>query len=155
MGDALLIENTAQCRLADEYDAAQERGEVRTQADIDREKFDEWVADERALFEEVADEVFYPDYDHLESTARQRRSGRVWSGDAMVRIAISVEGFEAIARTLPLGSMGYENKTNERGERLIWLDHAVVNRLRAMRGPGESYSEVILRLVESEGACAQ
>jgi hypothetical protein len=106
MGDALLIEKTAQRRLADEYDAAQKLGEVRTQADIDREKFDEWVADERALFEEVADEVFYPDYDHLESAARQPRSGRVWSGDAMVRIAISVEGFEAIARTLPLGSMG-------------------------------------------------
>ena len=28
MGDALLIEKTAQCRLADEYDAAQERGDV-------------------------------------------------------------------------------------------------------------------------------
>ncbi len=34
--------------------------------------------------------------------------------------------------------------------RLIWLDHAVVNRLRAMRGPGESYSDVILQLVEIE-----
>jgi hypothetical protein len=31
----------------------------------------------------------------------------------MVRIVISVEAFEAIARTLPLGSVGYENKTNE------------------------------------------
>ena len=39
----------------------------------------------------------------------------------MVRIAISVEAFEAIAKTLPLGNVGYENKTNERGERLIWL----------------------------------
>ena len=42
----------------------------------------------------------------------------------MIRIAISVEAFEAIARTLPLGSVGYENETNERGERLIWLDRA-------------------------------
>ena len=33
----------------------------------------------------------------------------------MVRIAISVEAFEAIARTLPLGNVGYENVTNERG----------------------------------------
>jgi hypothetical protein len=32
----------------------------------------------------------------------------------MIRIAISVEAFEAIAQTLPLGSVGYENKTNER-----------------------------------------
>jgi hypothetical protein len=29
---------------------------------------------------------------------------------------------------------------------LIWLDPSVVDRLRAMRGPGESYSDVILRL---------
>ena len=37
----------------------------------------------------------------------------------MVRIAISVDAFEAIARTLPLGSVGYEAEANERGERLI------------------------------------
>jgi hypothetical protein len=62
----------------------------------------------------------------------------------MIRIAISVEAFEAIASTLPFGSVGYENQINERGERLIWLDHAVVNRLRTMRRPGESFSDVIL-----------
>ena len=61
----------------------------------------------------------------------------------MVRIAISVE---AIARTLPLGSVGYENKVKERGERLIWLDRAVVDRLHSLRGPGESFSDVILRI---------
>jgi hypothetical protein len=69
----------------------------------------------------------------------------------MIRIAISQTAFEAIARTrrartLPLGSVGYENKTNERGERLIWLEPTVINRLRAMRGHGESYSDVILRI---------
>jgi hypothetical protein len=63
----------------------------------------------------------------------------------MVRIAISQAAFEAIAKTLSLGSVGFENATNEKGERLIWLDRAVVDRLRAMRGPGESYSDVILR----------
>jgi hypothetical protein len=68
----------------------------------------------------------------------------------MVRIAISEAAFAAIARTLP-GSVGYENKVNEKDERLIWLDTSVVDRLRAMRGPGESYSDVILRLV-AEGA---
>jgi hypothetical protein len=36
---------------------------------------------------------------------RRRRSGRVRSGDAMVRVAISVEAFETIARTLPVGSV--------------------------------------------------
>jgi hypothetical protein len=64
----------------------------------------------------------------------------------MIRIAISVEAFEAIARTLPLGSVGCENETNEKGERLIWLERAVVDRLRAMRGDGQSFSDVILRL---------
>ena len=69
----------------------------------------------------------------------------------MIRIAISVEAFEAIAKTLPLGSLGYENATNERGERLIWLEPTVVNRLRAMRGAGESYSDVILKLAGEAG----
>ncbi len=64
-----------------------------------------------------------------------------------IRIAISGEAFDAIARTLPFGSVGYKNELNERGERLIWLDWLVLNRLRAMRGPGESYSDVILRIV--------
>jgi hypothetical protein len=70
----------------------------------------------------------------------------------MIRIAISVEAFATIAATLPLGSVGYENKVNERGERLIWLERAVVDRLRAMRGRGESYSDVILRIAGREGA---
>jgi hypothetical protein len=64
----------------------------------------------------------------------------------MVRIAISQAAFDAIAKTLPLGSVGYENAANEKGERLIWLDPSVVDRLRSLRGPGESYSDVILRL---------
>jgi hypothetical protein len=49
-------------------------------------------------------------------------------------------------RFMGRGRGAYENEINERGERLIWLDPTVVNRLRALRGPGESYSDVILRL---------
>jgi hypothetical protein len=64
----------------------------------------------------------------------------------MIRISITQAAFEAIARTLPLGSVGYENKTDEQGNRLVWLDRAVVDRLRSLRRPGESYSDVILRL---------
>jgi hypothetical protein len=64
----------------------------------------------------------------------------------MVRIAITQAAFEGIARSLPLGNVSFENKTDEQGQRLIWLDRAMVDRLRAMRGPGESYSDVILRL---------
>jgi hypothetical protein len=76
----------------------------------------------------------------------------------MIRIAITAAAFEAIANTLPLGTMSFENEVNERGERFAWLAPTVVNRLRAMRGPGESYGDVILRLASSgsgmEGACA-
>ena len=35
---------------------------------------------------------------------------------------------------------------NERGEHSIWLDRAVVDRLNRLRGPGESWSDVILRV---------
>jgi hypothetical protein len=37
----------------------------------------------------------------------------------MIRIAISVAAYEAIAATLPLGSVAVEPYFNERGERLI------------------------------------
>ena len=68
----------------------------------------------------------------------------------MVRIAISQAAFDAIAKTLALGSTGFENAVDANGQRLIWLDRAVVDRLRALRGPGESYSEVILRVAAAE-----
>ena len=48
----------------------------------------------------------------------------------VIRIAITEAAFDAIAKTLPLGSVGYEDGTNERGERLLWLAPYVVNRLR-------------------------
>jgi hypothetical protein len=57
----------------------------------------------------------------------------------------------AIAKT---AAYAMRTRPTSRGGRLIWLDHAVVARLRAMRGPGESYSDVILRIAESEGARA-
>jgi hypothetical protein len=40
----------------------------------------------------------------------------------VVRIAIGAEAFAAISATLPLGSVSYENKTNDRGERYVWLE---------------------------------
>lgn len=39
----------------------------------------------------------------------------------MIRIAITPAAFDAIAATLPLGSVRYETEPNERGERYIWL----------------------------------
>lgn len=43
----------------------------------------------------------------------------------MIRIAISQAAFEAIASTLPLGSVGYENQINEQDERLICMPRAI------------------------------
>ena len=60
----------------------------------------------------------------------------------MIRIAITEAVFEAIAAPLPLVSVGYENATKEKGERYVWLERGVVDRLRSLRGPGESYSDV-------------
>ena len=40
----------------------------------------------------------------------------------MIKIAISQAAFKALTLMLPLGNVVYENGTNERGERLIWLE---------------------------------
>jgi hypothetical protein len=49
---------------------------------------------------------------------RAWRRGRL---DRMIRIAITQAAFDAIAATLPVGSTGYVNAVNDKGERLIWL----------------------------------
>jgi hypothetical protein len=68
----------------------------------------------------------------------------------MIRIAITAEAFDALAATLPLGSIGFERHPADDGQLLVWLEPHLVNKLRALRGPGESYSDVILRLGEIE-----
>jgi hypothetical protein len=40
----------------------------------------------------------------------------------------------AVAATMPLNSVGFENEASKRGERYVWLEPNVVNRLGAMRG---------------------
>jgi hypothetical protein len=57
----------------------------------------------------------------------------------MIRISITASAFDAIAATLP-STVLFEREPDDKGERQI------LDRLRAMRGPGESYSDVILRL---------
>jgi hypothetical protein len=60
----------------------------------------------------------------------------------VIRIAISQAAFEAIARTLPLGSVSFENASNAKGERTVWLEPVVVDRLAALRGPGRGKKDV-------------
>jgi hypothetical protein len=69
----------------------------------------------------------------------------------MIRIAISAAAFDAIAATLP-GSVLFEREPDDNGQRQIWLELRYVDRLAAMRGPGERYSDVILRLAKATAA---
>jgi hypothetical protein len=69
----------------------------------------------------------------------------------MIRIALSDAAYEMIASTLPKGSARWPMQ-RDRGQCFIQVEAAVVDRMRAMRRHGESYSAVILRLIELE-AC--
>jgi hypothetical protein len=69
----------------------------------------------------------------------------------MIRIAISEAAYEAISRTLPLGTVAFEQELNEHGRRHVWLEPVVVDRLGALRGPSETHSDVILRLAAAGG----
>ena len=65
----------------------------------------------------------------------------------MIRIALSEAAYDAIASTLPKGSARWPMQRG--GDQcFIQVQAAVVDRMRAMRRPGESYSAVILRLLE-------
>jgi hypothetical protein len=65
----------------------------------------------------------------------------------MISIAITPEAYEAIKATTPRMD-GPAASKRPNGQVQIWLDHAIVDRLRALRGPGESYSDVIVRLAK-------
>jgi hypothetical protein len=67
----------------------------------------------------------------------------------MVRIAINQAAFDAIASTMPLGSVGFENQRAPNGDWFIWLPHDAIAKLKALRGPGEDYSDAILRVAEA------
>jgi hypothetical protein len=43
----------------------------------------------------------------------------------------------------------HEPALDQKGERLLWVETAVADKLAAMRGPGESYSDLILLLPRS------
>jgi hypothetical protein len=67
----------------------------------------------------------------------------------LIRIAITEAALVAIGEILPEGIVLQIDR--RRGQCFIHLEDAIVDRLGAMRGPGESYSDVILRLVEARG----
>jgi hypothetical protein len=63
----------------------------------------------------------------------------------MIGVTISGKAYAAIAPTLPAGSAA-EKEIDPGLEYRLWLPLDVVTRLRALRKPGETFSDVILRL---------
>jgi hypothetical protein len=83
----------------------------------------------------------------------RRRVGRAMKlppGWEMIRVALTDAAYDAIASTLPEGAARWPMQ-RDRGQCFIQVEAAAVDRMRAMRRPGESYSLVILRLVDLGG----
>jgi hypothetical protein len=70
----------------------------------------------------------------------------------MVHIVITQATYDAIAATLPLGSVGYEAQRTETGKVFIWLERRAMDRLDALRQSGEGYSEIIIRMAKIEAS---
>jgi hypothetical protein len=69
----------------------------------------------------------------------------------MIRVALTDAAFDAVATTLPKGAARWPMQ-RDRGQCFIQVEAAVIDRMRAIRRPGESYSRVLLRLVELEAS---
>jgi hypothetical protein len=67
----------------------------------------------------------------------------------MIRVVLTDAAYDAIASTLPKGAARWPMQ-RDWDQCFIQIEAALVDRMRAMRRPGDSYSEVILRLVEIE-----
>jgi hypothetical protein len=64
----------------------------------------------------------------------------------LIKIAITSRRSRRLRERYRSANVAFENKIDENGDRLIWLDPAVVDRLGAMPGAGESFSDVIVRI---------
>jgi hypothetical protein len=63
-----------------------------------------------------------------------------------IGITITPKAFRAISSTLPAGSAAPELFPAR--EHLVWLPQVAVDHLRDLREPGETFSDVILRLAQ-------
>lgn len=68
----------------------------------------------------------------------------------MIRLAITPSAYAAIKATLPNHATERPPMLDGKGNYFVHLEAAVVAHLKALRGRGKSYSDVILRLVELE-----
>lgn len=63
----------------------------------------------------------------------------------MIRIEISAAAYAALCAGVPRHRR-LEAQGSPQGGFYLWLDKVTLNRLMASRGPGEAYSDTILRL---------
>lgn len=68
----------------------------------------------------------------------------------MIRIAITPAAYAAIFGTLP-GNVGVERERAPNGDVYVWLEPGIVGKLKALREPADSYSDVILRVAADVG----
>jgi hypothetical protein len=66
----------------------------------------------------------------------------------MIAITVTPAAHQAIKASL-LGTGDATPRPGPDGLIRVWLDRKFVDRLAQMRGPGESYSDVILRMAEA------
>ena len=72
----------------------------------------------------------------------------LWHGNKvplMIPISITAESLVAIAKSFPMGWRA-EGSLDGKGGYLLMLPRGVADLLRAIRQPGESFSDVILRV---------
>lgn len=65
----------------------------------------------------------------------------------MIGVTTSSKAYVAIAAALP-ARLGAEREISPDSECLVWMPRDLVFRLLALREPEETFSDVILRLVE-------
>jgi hypothetical protein len=83
--------------------------------------------------------------------AAQRLSRKRKPTTPMIHIAVSQAAFDAIATTMPLGTVNYEVDRTNLGNYFIWLETHWVRKLGAMRGEREDYSDVIVPIAAEVG----
>jgi hypothetical protein len=64
----------------------------------------------------------------------------------VICITVTAEAYAAIKPTLPADTQTWPPSPGDVGDVVIWLDQAMLDRLEARRGPGESYSHAIIRV---------
>jgi hypothetical protein len=68
----------------------------------------------------------------------------------MISISITIEAYNAVSATLPGGDVAQAPQIDECGGVRFLVDRKTLDRLTALRGPGESYSDVILRMAKAQ-----